>query len=377
VTAQGDLRFTYDALNMMTRAQSASIPAPHVEYIYTADDERIAVRDLATGGWRWTLRDASGKVLRELTSRNASDGSLGTASWTWTRDNVWRDSLLLASRQRDPHTSAITTYHYHLDHLGTPRQVTDDAKMIVGRHSYHPFGPTVPGGVNEPNPSNLNYTGHERDADIELDYMHARFYDGRVGRFLSVDPTWESADLGRPQSWNRYSYVLNNPINYTDPDGRCPIVLECVALGALGKAVFVVGTTLVVGAISETEVNGKPISTHVGEFLLSGGGSSGEMAAETMVRNYAAKQAEEAEPAELPARDSTGKVHGELPTPADLREHSTDDLKQFQEELKGSVGRRIDVTSQLGPDKAHGERQAAEQRLIKQIDKIIKDREPK
>jgi hypothetical protein len=38
--------------------------------------------------------------------------------------------------------------------------------------------------------------------------------------FLSVDPTWESADLTKPQSWNRYSYVLNNPINLTDPDGR-------------------------------------------------------------------------------------------------------------------------------------------------------------
>jgi uncharacterized protein RhaS with RHS repeats len=120
-------------------------------------------------------------VLRELASRNASDGSLGTSSWTWTRDNVWRDSLLLASRQPGATASTISTYHYHLDHLGTPRQVTDDAKMIVGRHSYHPFGPAVPGGLNEPNPSNLNYTGHERDAEIELDYMHARFYDGRVG----------------------------------------------------------------------------------------------------------------------------------------------------------------------------------------------------
>lgn len=42
----------------------------------------------------------------------------------------------------------------------------------------------------------------------------------RTGRFLSVDPTWDSADLATPQSWNRYSYVMNNPINATDPDGR-------------------------------------------------------------------------------------------------------------------------------------------------------------
>jgi hypothetical protein len=49
----------------------------------------------------------------------------------------------------------------------------------------------------------------------------------------------------------------------------------------------------------------------------------------------------------------------------------------FQDELQGSVGERIKVTSQLGPEQKHGERQGAEQKLIKQIDRIIKDREPK
>lgn len=47
-----------------------------------------------------------------------------------------------------------------------------------------------------------------------------------LGRFLSVDPTWESADLGRPQSWNRYAYVRNNPVNMTDPDGKIPILVQ-------------------------------------------------------------------------------------------------------------------------------------------------------
>ena len=61
---------------------------------------------------------------------------------------------------------------------------------------------------------------------------------------------------------------------------------------------------------------------------------------------------------------------------ADLRKFSNEDLKIFQEELKGSVEQRIEVTSQLGPDKAHGQRQAAEQSLIIQIDKIINDRDP-
>jgi hypothetical protein len=56
--------------------------------------------------------------------------------------------------------------------------------------------------------------------------MHARFYSPKWGRFLSVDPTWESADLRRPQSWNRYAYVENNPVNLTDPDGKCPFCVQ-------------------------------------------------------------------------------------------------------------------------------------------------------
>jgi RHS repeat-associated protein len=57
--------------------------------------------------------------------------------------------------------------------------------------------------------------------------MHARYYDPLMGRFVSVDPTWVSADLGKPQTWNRYSYVLNNPISNIDPDGKCGIPGAC------------------------------------------------------------------------------------------------------------------------------------------------------
>jgi RHS repeat-associated protein len=74
----------------------------------------------------------------------------------------------------------------------------------------------------------MKFTGHERDftggTSAEnsnyIDYMHARSTVPQWGRFLSVDPTWDSSDLASPQSWNRYSYVQNRPINFTDPDGR-------------------------------------------------------------------------------------------------------------------------------------------------------------
>jgi len=50
------------------------------------------------------------------------------------------------------------------------------------------------------------------------DYMHARFRSPLTGRFLSVDPA--GGDPTRPQSWNRYAYVLGNPLKFTDPDGK-------------------------------------------------------------------------------------------------------------------------------------------------------------
>jgi RHS repeat-associated protein len=67
-----------------------------------------------------------------------------------------------------------------------------------------------------------SFTGHESEDNdsyvFRTTYMHARYYNASAGRFYSVDPV--SGTPAQPQSWNRYSYVSNNPINATDPDGR-------------------------------------------------------------------------------------------------------------------------------------------------------------
>jgi RHS repeat-associated protein len=69
------------------------------------------------------------------------------------------------------------------------------------------------------------YATYTRDTLTGLDYAVNRYYSNIWGRFLSPDPSWESADLGDPQTWSRYAYVLNDPINLTDPTGtieQCP-----------------------------------------------------------------------------------------------------------------------------------------------------------
>jgi RHS repeat-associated protein len=208
--------YSYDALNMMTRDSFGALAR---EFVYTADDERIATYTVGSS-WNWTVRGVDGKVLREFASNDGPSGP-GTTSWRWTKDNVWRNGLFLASRQ--PDGTSTTTYHYHLDHLGTPRRVTDQNDRIVGVHDYLAYGPEVSGATSEPSATSLKFTGHERDnwsSTDTLDYMHARYYSASLGRFLSFDPVIKPGAMGSPQLWNRYSYTANNPMNRVDPDGR-------------------------------------------------------------------------------------------------------------------------------------------------------------
>lgn len=63
------------------------------------------------------------------------------------------------------------------------------------------------------------FTGKERDLETALDFFGARYFASVQGRFTSPDPLLSSGTIYDPQSWNRYSYTLNNPLKYTDPFG--------------------------------------------------------------------------------------------------------------------------------------------------------------
>lgn len=84
------------------------------------------------------------------------------------------------------------------------------------------------------------YTGHEHLEMLGLINMNGRMYDPLLGRFLSPDPYIQAPT--DPQNFNRYSYCLNNPLKYTDPDGE--LFWEAVLIGA---AVFGAGNTIVHG----------------------------------------------------------------------------------------------------------------------------------
>jgi len=70
------------------------------------------------------------------------------------------------------------------------------------------------------------FTSKERDSEAGLDYFKARYLSYFQGRFSSPDPTMLSANGTNPQTWNRYLYVVNNPLNSVDPLGLWRMVVE-------------------------------------------------------------------------------------------------------------------------------------------------------
>jgi RHS repeat-associated protein len=114
------------------------------------------------------------------------------------------------------------------DHLGSPRVVTNSSAGVISRHDYMPFGDELGSGVGGRNSGmgfgvadtiRQKFTSKERDNETGLDYFGARYFVSMEGRFTSPDPLQASARPSAPQSWNRYSYVLNNPLKFVDPTG--------------------------------------------------------------------------------------------------------------------------------------------------------------
>lgn len=105
------------------------------------------------------------------------------------------------------------TYVY-TDPQGTPLAEADEQGNIIATYDYTPYGTQVMGTA----PNGPGYTGHVNDPDTGLVYMQARYYDTITGRFLSIDPA--SPKAGNVFTFGRYNYANNNPLRFTDPDGR-------------------------------------------------------------------------------------------------------------------------------------------------------------
>ncbi|MGB3941602.1 MAG: RHS repeat-associated core domain-containing protein [Candidatus Manganitrophaceae bacterium] len=113
--------------------------------------------------------------------------------------------------------SGGSTYFYHSDHLGSTHLMTNAAGVKEEEVYYAPFGATV--SRSGPVDVKHKYTGQELDTDAELYYYKARYYNHVLGRFVTPDTV--GIVHTDPQTLNRYSYVLNNPLRFNDPTGHC------------------------------------------------------------------------------------------------------------------------------------------------------------
>jgi RHS repeat-associated protein len=109
-----------------------------------------------------------------------------------------------------------TLYYTLKDHLGSASVVADASGNILGTQRYYPYGDTrlTTGTIF----TDKLFTGQREMAGLGIYHYGARFYSPKLGRFLSADTIVPS--YTNPQNLNRFSYVTNNPLRYTDPTGH-------------------------------------------------------------------------------------------------------------------------------------------------------------
>ena len=111
------------------------------------------------------------------------------------------------------------------DHLGGTTLLIDcgNTPQVVQRQYYKPYGEIGWSWSAAGSLTSIGFTGQRLDSDSGLMYYGARFYDPALSYFVSADT--QGVSKGAAQSRNRYAYVLNNPLNVTDPTGHDP---QCV-----------------------------------------------------------------------------------------------------------------------------------------------------
>ena len=183
-------RNVFDAENRLVRV-TASDGTLLARYAYDGDGRRISktmflnnIPDEIT----LYIHDASGRVVAEYSSKTPS----------------------AHARQRLFFTS---------DHLGSVRAVTGLNGDLLSTHDYTPFGEEI--STSKTDDTINRFAGHERDVETGFIHAEARTFSPEHGRFLSADPITIAPDrLRDPQRLNRFSYVRNSPLRFSDPSGE-------------------------------------------------------------------------------------------------------------------------------------------------------------
>ena len=146
----------------------------------------------------------------------------GTSAARWT-DYLSVGNAKVGMRIINIAAETISTRYFHTDHLGSISVITDENGVVLERLSYDAWGKRrFATGADDPtgsitSQSTRGFTGEEQLDTVALVHLNGRVYDPMVGRMISADPT--VPDPLNAQAWNRYSYVGNDPLAFTDPSG--------------------------------------------------------------------------------------------------------------------------------------------------------------
>jgi RHS repeat-associated protein len=192
------LNLYYDAVNRIAQVQTTGGSS---YYGYDPDNLRVYSRNAASAETIY-FYGADGKKLAVYTYTIITYDGNPEIQLTQQSENVYFTGILI---------SAST------DRLGS---VTQNSS---GSHHYYPYGVEYTASTNDTE----KYATYTRDSLTGLDYAMNRYYSSQWGRFLSPDPSTRGVNPKNPLSWNRYSYVLDDPTNSWDPSGTDTVV-DCM-----------------------------------------------------------------------------------------------------------------------------------------------------
>ncbi|WP_276576603.1 RHS repeat-associated core domain-containing protein, partial [Bradyrhizobium sp. 21] len=193
----------------------------------------------------------------------------GQVSQKWT-DYLSVGNAKVGMRVLQTASETLTTRYFHTDHLGSISVITDENALVVERLSYDAWGKRRnPNGTDDTTGSitsqtTRGFTGEEELSVGSLVHLNGRVYDALLARFTSADTMIESPYS--TQGWNRYSYVGNDPLTFTDPSGHCFLgcfwqhigsgissavhaVTHFFATNAIARAILQIGATILLSSI--------------------------------------------------------------------------------------------------------------------------------
>ena len=217
-----NVAFSWDVENRLVAADTDGDSIPNVQNMYNSNGIRVV--QIIEGNETRFLID-SNRLLAQVLEEYTADSSINVS---------YVHGLDLIAQDRD----SITSY-YHVDGLGSTRDLTDSNGIITNSYVYDAFG-VISSQIGSTENIYL-FAGEQRDAAVGLDYLRARYLDINSGRFYGTDPF--GGLLRSPTSLHRYLYANGNPVNFVDPSGKFSLAELTISQG-LSKALSTIAIPL-------------------------------------------------------------------------------------------------------------------------------------